>query len=83
MNPGARFLKVFTSPLSRQFLNKFWLCYLEDVQGAFAYWPHFNRGQDGEIEGKIGGISGKNRGQIGGKKGEFPNKVEGKINQNK
>ena len=40
-------------------------------------------GQDREIEGKIGGISGQNRGQIGGKKGEFPNKIEGKINQNK
>ena len=40
-------------------------------------------GQDGEIEGKIRGISGQNRGQIGGKKGEFPNKIEGKINRNK
>ena len=39
--------------------------------------------QDGEIEGKIGGLSGKNRGQIGDKKGAFPNKIEGKINQNK
>ena len=40
-------------------------------------------GQDGDIEGKIGGIFCQNRGQIGGKKGEFPNKIEGKINKNK
>ena len=40
-------------------------------------------GQEREKEGKIGGISCQNRGQIGGKTGEFPNKIEGKINQNK
>ena len=39
--------------------------------------------QDGEILGKIGGLYGHNRGQIGGKNREFPNKIEGKINQNK
>ena len=39
------------------------------------YWSHTGHisigGQDGEIEGKIRGISGQNRGQIGGRTGEF------------